>query len=173
MDLVLAALPTLLEVGGQLAILGTGEPGLEAQCRGAAAAHPGRVGAAIGFDEALARLCYGGADAVLVPSRFEPCGLAQMYAQRFGSLPIVRRTGGLADTVEDGVTGFTFGEASAASFGAAVRRALEAFGQKKRLNAMRRQAMARNFGWDGAAERYAALYARAFGNNAAQRWRAA
>ena len=90
-----------------------------------------------------ARRMFAGSDFLLMPSRFEPCGLAQMYAQRFGSLPIVRRTGGLADTVEDGVTGFTFADASPRGFTGAVRRALETFGQKKRLNAMRRTAMSR------------------------------
>ena len=107
---------------------------------------------------------FAGSDFLLMPSRFEPCGLAQMYAQRFGSLPIVRRTGGLADTVEDGVTGFTFGEASQTGFLGAVRRALDTFGEKKRLNAMRRRAMSRSFTWDGAAMDYSALYARALGN---------
>ena len=116
---------------------------------------------------------FAGSDFLLMPSRFEPCGLAQMYAQRFGSLPIVHRTGGLADTVEDGVTGFTFGEASPRGFSGAIRRAFDTFAQKKRLNAMRRHAMSRDFTWDQAAQNYSSLYARAFGNAVGLRLRAA
>lgn len=172
-DLSLQAAETIVAGGGQLVVIGQGEGRFEQALRGLAQRHPDAVGVHVGFEEAQARRMFAGSDFLLMPSRFEPCGLAQMYAQRFGSLPIVRRTGGLADTVEDGVTGFTFGEASAASFGAAVRRALEAFGQKKRLNAMRRRAMAAHFGWDRAAEDYAGLYGRAIGNSVGLRWRAA
>jgi starch synthase len=172
-DLSLQAAETIVAGGGQLVVIGQGEGRFEQALRGLAQRHPNAVGVHVGFEEAQARRMFAGSDFLLMPSRFEPCGLAQMYAQRFGSLPIVRRTGGLADTVEDGVTGFTFGEASAASFGAAVRRALEAFGQKKRLNAMRRRAMAAHFGWDRAAENYAGLYGRAIGNSVGLRWRAA
>ncbi|RYY09721.1 MAG: glycosyltransferase, partial [Alphaproteobacteria bacterium] len=131
------------------------------------------IGVHVGFEERDARRMFAGSDFLLMPSRFEPCGLAQMYAQRFGSLPIVHRTGGLADTVEDGVTGFTFGEASTRGFSNAIRRAFDTFAQKKRLNAMRRHAMSRSFGWDQAAMNYASLYARAFGNTAGLRLRAA
>ena len=98
-DLLLDALPALGEA--QLALLGTGEPRLEAGFADAAAAHPGRVGVVIGYDEALAHLIQGGCDALLVPSRFEPCGLTQLCALRYGTLPVVARTGGLADTVID------------------------------------------------------------------------
>ena len=172
-DLSIQAAETIVAEGGQMVVIGQGEGRFENALRNLARKHPDSVGVHVGFAEDQARRMFAGSDFLLMPSRFEPCGLAQMYAQRFGSLPIVRRTGGLADTVEDGVTGFTFAEGADTGFLGAVRRALDTFGQKKRLNAMRRQAMARNFGWDGAAERYAALYARAFGNNAAQRWRAA
>jgi hypothetical protein len=88
-DLLLEAIPALFAAGGQLAILGSGDAALVERCEGAAAAHPGRIGTRIAFDEALARLAYGGADAMLVPSRFEPCGLAQLCALRYGALPIV------------------------------------------------------------------------------------
>ncbi|MFC6742308.1 glycogen synthase GlgA [Methylobacterium tardum] len=172
-DLSLQAAEAIVAEGGQLVVIGQGEGRFEQALRGLAKRHPEAVGVHVGFEEAQARRMFAGSDFLLMPSRFEPCGLAQMYAQRFGSLPIVRRTGGLADTVEDGVTGFTFGEASAASFGGAVRRALEAFGQKKRLNAMRRRAMSARFGWDQAADNYAGLYGRAIGNSIALRWRAA
>ncbi len=101
MDLLLAALPVLLAEGGQLAVLGAGDAAIERGFRDAAAAHPGRVGCVVGYDEALAHLVQGGADALLVPSRFEPCGLTQLCALRYGAIPVVARVGGLADTVID------------------------------------------------------------------------
>ncbi len=104
MDLVLAALPDLLAAGGQLAVLGTGEPALEDAFRDAQAAHPGQLRAVIGYDEALSHQVVAGVDALLVPSRFEPCGLTQMMAMRYGALPLVTRVGGLADTVVDANT---------------------------------------------------------------------
>lgn len=172
-DLSLQAAESILSGGGQLVVIGQGEGRFEQALRGLAKKRPDAVGVHVGFEEAQARRMFAGSDFLLMPSRFEPCGLAQMYAQRFGSLPIVHRTGGLADTVEDGVTGFAFTEPSPAGFAGAVRRALAAFGQKKRLNAMRRRAMAARFGWDQAAESYAALYGRAIGNSLAGRWRTA
>lgn len=93
-----------------------------------------------------------------MPSRFEPCGLSQMYAQRFGSLPVAHKTGGLADTIEDGVTGFLFTELSLAGLMDGVGRAFESFGSKTRLTAMRRAAMGRSFGWQQSARRYGRLY---------------
>ncbi|KQP34094.1 glycogen synthase [Methylobacterium sp. Leaf469] len=172
-DLSLAAADTIVAEGGQLVVIGQGESRFEGALRDLSRRHPDAVGVHVGFNEQDARRMFAGSDFLLMPSRFEPCGLAQMYAQRFGSLPIVHRTGGLADTVEDGVTGFTFGDASARGFSGAIRRALDTFGQKKRLNAMRRTAMSRTFGWDEAATTYASLYARAFGNGAGLRARAA
>ena len=172
-DLSIQAAETIVAEGGQLVAIGQGEARFEDALRGLARRHPDSVGVHVGFEERDARRMFAGSDFLLMPSRFEPCGLAQMYAQRFGSLPIVRRTGGLADTVEDGVTGFTFADPSPKGFTGAVRRALDTFAQKKRLNAMRRTAMARTFGWDEAAANYGSLYSRAFGNGAALRWRAA
>ena len=101
MDLLLDALPALLGQGAQLALLGSGDRALEDGFAAAAARHPGRIAAVIGYDEALAHLMQGGADALLVPSRFEPCGLTQLCALRYGAIPIVARVGGLADTVID------------------------------------------------------------------------
>ncbi|MER2266309.1 glycogen synthase GlgA [Methylobacterium oxalidis] len=172
-DLSIQAAETIVAGGGQLVVIGQGERRFEDALRGLALRHPEAVGVYVGFAETDARRMFAGSDFLLMPSRFEPCGLAQMYAQRFGSLPIVRRTGGLADTVEDGVTGFTFSDTSARGFVGAVRRALDTFAEKRRLNAMRRNAMSRSFGWGEAATNYTALYTRAFGNNAAVRWRAA
>ena len=164
-DLSIAAAETIVAEGGQLVVIGQGESRFEGALRDLARRHPSAVGVHAGFQEKQARRMFAGSDFLLMPSRFEPCGLAQMYAQRFGSLPIVRRTGGLADTVEDGVTGFTFGEAPNRGFSHAIRRAFDTFAQKKRLNAMRRRAMSRSFGWDGAAATYSDLYGRAFGNS--------
>lgn len=104
---------------------------------------------------------YAGSDFLLMPSRFEPCGLSQMYAQRFGSLPIAHRTGGLADTIEDGVNGFLFREMSLTGFVGAIRRGFEAFGSHKRLAAMRKAAMSRPQGWIFAAGKYQDVYRRA------------
>jgi starch synthase len=172
-DLSIGAAESIVAEGGQLVVIGQGESRFEGALRDLARRHPDSVGVHVGFEEREARRMFAGSDFLLMPSRFEPCGLAQMYAQRFGSLPIVHRTGGLADTVEDGVTGFTFGDASSHGFTTAIRRAVEAFGQKKRLNAMRRHAMSRSFGWNEAALNYASLYARAFGNSAGLRTLAA
>jgi starch synthase len=166
-DLVLDALPALLAEGAQLAILGTGDRGLEARCREAAAAHPGSVGAVIGFDEGLARLGYGGADAVLVPSRFEPCGLAQLCALRYGAAPVVARVGGLADTVIDAneaalaagaATGLQFAPPSAEALAGALRRAAALWRDGAPWAAMRRNALAADVSWARSAGRYAALF---------------
>ena len=101
LDLLLANVPNLLSQGAQLAVLGTGEPGIEGGFRAAAAANPGRIGCVIGYDEGLAHRVLAGSDAVLVPSRFEPCGLTQLYGLRYGAIPVVARVGGLSDTVID------------------------------------------------------------------------
>ncbi|MDB5371446.1 MAG: glycogen synthase GlgA, partial [Belnapia sp.] len=166
-DLVLDALPALLAEGGQLAILGTGEAALEAGCRAAAARHPGQVGSVIGFDEGLARLGYGGADAVLVPSRFEPCGLAQLCALRYGALPVVARVGGLADTVIDANeaalaagsgTGLQFAPPSVAALSAALHRAGALFRDPPSWARLQANALAADVSWRRSAARYAALF---------------
>ncbi|ODV13507.1 MAG: starch synthase [Rubrivivax sp. SCN 70-15] len=170
LDLVLAALPELLRLGVQLAVQGTGEPALEAAFRLAAQAHPGRVHAFIGYDEARAHRLVAGADAIAVPSRFEPCGLTQMYGLRYGTLPIVRRVGGLADTVTDAdeaalaegrATGFTFDAATPAAFERCVARAVQLHAEPLRWQQIVRQAMARSSSWAGPAREYLALYAEA------------
>ena len=167
LDLVLTALPGLLAAGGQLALLGTGEAGLEGQFRAAAAAAPGRVACVTDYDEKLAHLFHAGADAILMPSRFEPCGLTQLYGLRYGALPIVSRVGGLSDTVidaneaalNDGVaTGFQFAPPTAAALGLALSRAFDLFAQPAAWQGMQRRAMTREVGWQRPAERYAALY---------------
>ena len=101
---------------------------------------------------------YAGSDFLLMPSRFEPCGLSQMYAQKAASLPIAHKTGGLADTIEDGRTGFLFGEFSLKSLVGTIRRAFDTFGSRQHLDEMRRRAMSRRFGWSESALSYAKLY---------------
>ena len=157
LDLVLAALPGLLKSGAQLLVQGTGEAALEAAFREAERAHPGRVTTRIGYDEALAHRLIGGADAILVPSRFEPCGLTQMYGLRYGTLPVVRRVGGLADTVTD-ATGFLFDAATPAALAQALERAAALYRQPAAWRKLMLSAMAQNFSWEGAAKAYLALY---------------
>ena len=115
---------------------------------------------AIGFNDGQARRIFAGSDFTLMPSRFEPCGLSQMYAQRFGSLPIGHQTGGLAETITDGETGFLFAQPSRESFLGGIRRAFTTFMAHDRLDSMRRSAMARSFSWDTSASCYNALYRR-------------
>lgn len=157
-DLAIDAAEHIVESGGQLMVTGRGEASFEHAIKGLAARHPGAVGARIGFDETEARQMFAGSDFLLMPSRFEPCGLSQMYAQKFGSLPIAHRTGGLADTIEDGHTGFLFHDLTSRSFAGAIGRALDAFRSKQKLRGMRRSAMARSFSWQQSAMSYAALY---------------
>jgi len=166
-DLVLEALPALLGAGAQLVILGSGEPELEGRCLGAMAANPGRIATFIGFDEGLARLCYGGADALLVPSRFEPCGLTQLCALRYGALPVVARTGGLTDTVIDAnevavgagvATGFQFAPGSIEMLSDAIRRADALWRDPPGWRRVQANAMATDVSWTRSAARYAGLF---------------
>ena len=167
LDLVLAALPGLLQRGAQLALQGAGDPALESAFVAAAKAHPGEAAVRIGYDEAFAHRLIAGADAILVPSRFEPCGLTQLYGLRYGTLPVVRRVGGLADTVVDATaateqadraTGFVFDAATPAALDAAIQRAIDAHAQPERWSRLMRRAMAQDFSWAGAAQQYLALY---------------
>ena len=159
-DLIAAAMPELAALPAQLALLGRGERAIEGALTAAAARHPGRVSLAVGFDEELAHLIEAGADLFLMPSRFEPCGLNQMYSQRYGTPPVVRATGGLADTVVDGETGFLFERAEPGALVAAVRRALAAWREPARWREIQRAGMRRDFSWAAAARRYADLYSR-------------
>jgi starch synthase len=167
-DLVVDSASAIIKEGGQVVATGQGEPELERALQGLAERNPGQVGVRIGFDETLARRMYAGSDFLLMPSRFEPCGLSQMYAQRFGSLPIARNTGGLADTIQDNVTGFLFDRASATSLRRTIHRALRAFRGGKVMERMKSAAMRRPVGWDDAATEYQDVYSRAIdGVNAA------
>jgi len=167
LDLVLAGLPDLVGGGAQLALLGSGDRDLEQAFAAAAERYRGRVGVTVGYDESLAHLIYAGSDIVLVPSRFEPCGLTQLYALRYGALPLVRRVGGLADTVVDATatnlaegeaTGFAFDDDSPAALISAIGRATTLFREREIWRRMMRQAMTRDFSWAAAARQYAAVY---------------
>ncbi|WP_181706227.1 glycogen synthase GlgA [Chthonobacter rhizosphaerae] len=152
---------TVVENGGQLAILGEGRPDFERRLVDLAKRFRGRVGAFIGYAEPLAHRVFAGSDFFLMPSRFEPCGLTQMYAQRYGSLPIAYATGGLADTIEDGTTGFLYHDYSPLALKRAVLRAFAAHGEETRLKRMRREAQSRDFSWSASAAAYVDIYRRA------------
>ena len=167
LDLLLEVLPRLLARRASLALLGSGDADLESAFHAAAADNPGRVGVVIGWDEPLSHLMQAGADAILVPSRFEPCGLTQLYGLRYGTLPVVARTGGLADTVIDAneaalragvATGFQFSPVSAATLADAVDRACDAFADRRLWSAMVRRAMRHPVGWGASAEVYTGIY---------------
>ena len=166
LDLLLEALPTLLKAGGQLALLGSGDSALETAFEALAAEQPD-VGVRIGYDEALSHRMFAGADAVLVPSRFEPCGLTQMYGLRYGAVPVVARVGGLADTVinandaalKAGVaTGLQVSPVSASALSLAFTRLLELYNTPKTWARVQRNGMKHPVGWDSSAQDYAALY---------------
>jgi starch synthase len=164
LDLVLAGLPGMLDAGWRVALLGSGEVGLEEAWTEAAARHPGRVAARIGYDPELASRMYAGADCLLMPSRYEPCGLSQLIALRYGAVPVVRRTGGLADTVTEfdparrTGTGFLFDAPEPQALLDAVRRAAAVFARPDLWGALVRNAMTEDFSWDASAREYAALY---------------
>jgi starch synthase len=167
LDLLLPALPRLLAAGGQLALLGSGESSLEEGFADAAAAQAGSVGCVLGYDEKLAHLFQAGADFILVPSRFEPCGLTQLCALRYGAAPIVSRVGGLADTVIDAneaataagvATGVQFSPISVETLSFAVERALYLFQNKATMRRLRLNGMRAEVSWRGPAQRYAGLY---------------
>ncbi|WP_075182541.1 glycogen synthase GlgA [Pantoea sp. 1.19] len=169
LDLVLEALPGLLEQGGQLVLLGAGDAALQQGFLAAAAEHPGQVGVQIGYHEAFSHRIMGGADVIMVPSRFEPCGLTQLYGLKYGTLPLVRRTGGLADTVNDSslenladgiASGFMFEDSNAWSLLRAIRRAFVLWSRPSLWRFVQRQAMAMDFSWQVAARDYRDLYQR-------------
>ncbi|CAX61751.1 MULTISPECIES: glycogen synthase GlgA [Erwinia] len=169
LDLVLEALPGLLEQGGQLVLLGAGDAVLQQGFLAAAAEYPGQVGVQIGYHEAFSHRIMGGADVIMVPSRFEPCGLTQLYGLKYGTLPLVRRTGGLADTVNDSslenladgmASGFVFEDSNAWSLLRAIRRAFVLWSRPSLWRYVQRQAMGMDFSWQVAAVAYRDLYQR-------------
>jgi starch synthase len=169
-DLVLRALPALVKQDVQVVVLGTGDQAFEDALRDQAARYPGAIGCHIGYDEERAHLIEAGADMFLMPSRFEPCGLNQIYSLRYGTPPIVRRTGGLADTVVDTntetlaagtATGFVFGEATEQALLEAVGRAVKLYRQPKSWKRLMTTAMAQDFSWDTSARQYLRIYTKA------------
>ena len=167
LDLLLEALPRLLARDTQLVLLGSGDAALEDGFRRAAADWPGRIGLFTGYDEALAHLVQGGSDALLVPSRFEPCGLTQLCAMRYGAVPVVSRVGGLNDSVIDAndmalaagvATGFQFSPVSLEALEGAIGRALSVWLQPKSWRRIQANGMAAPLGWERSAGRYAELY---------------
>ncbi len=166
-DLLAAALPDLLRRDIHCVVLGAGDPTGHAFFEDLRRRHPDRFAARLGFDEAFAHRLEAGADLLLMPSRYEPCGLNQMYSHRYGTVPVVRETGGLADTVVDATdeavrsgraTGFVFRECHPGAFRQAVDRALETFGDQARWNALVRTGMRQDWSWARSADRYLALF---------------
>jgi len=173
LQLVLAALPALIARGGQFALLGNGDPGMESAFTALAAASQGAAAVRIGYDETFAHQLVAGGDVILVPSRFEPCGLTQLYGLRYGTLPLVRRVGGLADTVVDcslealdegRATGMVFDEFSLAGLDAAVRRAFALYRRRKDWRAVQQAGMAQHHDWLVAARAYLGVYRKAIGH---------
>jgi len=167
LDLLLPCIPALLQQGAQLAMLGAGDAELEHGFRTAAELHPGQIAVRIGFEEALSHRLIAAGDVIAVPSRFEPCGLTQLYGLRYGTLPLVHRVGGLSDTVvdasdgniaQDRATGFVFEAAQAGALGAAIRRAIGLYAQPERWRRVVARAMAQDYSWGSSAEHYETLY---------------
>jgi starch synthase len=166
-DLLAQALTVVREIGGQLTLLGEGDAATERGLQAAAAANRSAISVRFGYDEGLAHRIVAGADVIAVPSRFEPCGLTQLYALRYGALPLVRRVGGLADTVVDATpgaveadtaTGFVFNEPSVAAVSDALRRIGDAWRDREAWTRLMRRAMAQDFSWERSAAAYLRLY---------------
>lgn len=172
MDLLLAALPDLLREDAQLIVLGTGDSELEAGFRYAGEVNSDNVAVYIGYDEAMSHRFMAGADVFMMPSRFEPCGLTQLYALRYGTLPLVRRVGGLADTVVNvsldslssgTATGFSFDQANRHALAGSIREACALYRNQEMWTKVQKQAMAQNFSWDDSAANYEELYRQLLG----------
>jgi starch synthase len=173
LDMLPAQIDSLVAHGGRLIVLGSGDAEIENGFAGAALRHPGKVGVVIGYDERLSHLIQGGADAILIPSRFEPCGLTQLYGLRYGCIPVVSRVGGLADTVIDAneaaveagvATGVVFSPATEEALGEAIRRTVALYARPKVWHKMQRRGMKSDVSWELSAEKYADLYASLLGH---------
>jgi starch synthase len=167
-DVLLEVLDHLVGIGGRLAVLGAGDAMLEGGLHAAAARHPGRIGVRTGYDEAMSHRMLGGGDAIIVPSRFEPCGLTQLYGLAYGCVPVVSRTGGLADTVIDAnfaalaagaATGLQFDGVSYPALADALTRAVALYGQQDAWRSVQRAGMKSDFSWGRSGKAYADLYA--------------
>jgi starch synthase len=171
-DMLSEVIDDLVEAGGKLAVLGTGDVEIENSIAGAVMRHPGKVGFIRAYDEAISHLAQGGGDVMLVPSRFEPCGLTQLYGLRYGCVPLVSRVGGLADTVIDAneaaveagvATGIVFAPATAEALRDAILRAVRLYGREKLWRKMQRRGMKSDVSWDLSAAKYAKLYKKLLG----------
>ena len=162
LDLILGD-PGYFAFDAQYVFLGHGDDHYEATLMELAERAPSRIAVKLDFTDEFEHLLLSGADMCLMPSQYEPCGLTQMRAQRYGTIPVARRTGGLADTIEDGVTGFLFDDYTPADFMRAAMRAVDQFRDGDGWEAMMREAMARDFGWDKSAARYLSVYRRVLG----------
>jgi starch synthase len=163
LDLVADVLPSSHLWHSRFVMLADGDHDLIARFRGLAHGFPDRVSIRMGFDEGYARRIYGGADFILVPSRFEPCGLTQMFGMRYGAIPVVRETGGLADTVRDGETGLSFFDPNPGALHHALERAVALHDAPETERVVRRAGMAQDWSWAGPAREYARLYAELIG----------
>jgi starch synthase len=172
LDMLVEVADDLVAMGGKLVVLGSGDAEIENGLRGAAMRHPGKVGLVTGYDERLSHLVQGGADVMLVPSRFEPCGLTQLYGLRYGCVPLVSRVGGLADTVIDAnemaveagvATGIVFAPATTEALRDALKRAVALYARPKVWRKMQRRGMKSDVSWDNSAAKYAALYRKLLG----------
>lgn len=166
-DLIIDCLPEMLSMSVQFVLLGAGDKDFEQRLLNLSHVYPDKMAVSQGYDEPLAHLIEAGSDAFLMPSRFEPCGLNQMYSQRYGTLPIVRKTGGLADTVIDALpdtianrtaTGLIFNEASASSLLEAIKRTVMLYSNRKTWSSIQANAMGKDFSWRHSAEQYLILY---------------
>lgn len=167
LDLMAAGIETIVAAGGQLALLGSGNPAIETALKNEAERHPQRIAVTIGYDEVFAHRLIGSADFILVPSRYEPCGLTQLYGLRYGTVPIVTRVGGLADTVTDATpaalaagraTGIVLSEATTEAMTQALTRAIALYRQPAHWHSVRQAAMRADFSWQRSAARYRSLY---------------
>ena len=174
LDLISTLSETLPRLGASFVVLGTGEERYQNMWRGLAARHPDLIGVYVGFDEVLAHLIEAGADAFLMPSRFEPCGLNQMYSLRYGTVPIVRAVGGLADTVADyvpgkrGATGIVFTDYTPEALLDALKRAITLFQDRVKWRALQRAGMKLDYSWDRSAQEYVKIYDRAIAQAASR-----
>jgi starch synthase len=157
-DLVIEIIPELVKLGCQLVVLGVGEDEYEKKLKDFSQRYPKNISAHIRFDPVLAQKIYAGVDLFLMPSRFEPCGLGQMIAMRYGAIPIVRKTGGLAETVENKKTGFVFEKYEKEALLRSLKEALNFYQDKNKWRELIEEAMKKDFSWQRSAEKYLELY---------------
>ena len=169
MDVLAAVVDDLVKMGGRLALLGSGDAKLEAQFKTAAVRHAGKIGVKIGYDEVVSHRLQGGADAILIPSRFEPCGLTQLYGLRYGCVPVGARTGGLSDTIIDAneaalamgaATGFLFDSVTPEGLTRALQRVVSIYADRKAWRSLQEQGMKADYSWARSGAKYADLYRR-------------